>query len=126
MVLLAVDDGGTVAFDGWQITAMAIAVVIATLAGWAWMFHTLNQRPDLLTKLVASGVLLRMLALGFVLAAVTILGLSNRLSAEACTLLAGVSGYVLGGVRSARQDDSQPKEAQPQPPMNSGQSGGGT
>jgi hypothetical protein len=70
------------------------------------MLIALRHSPDTITKFVSPETVLRMYALAFVILAVTFLAAIDALSAEASTLLAAISGYVLGGIKLGHGKDS--------------------
>jgi len=77
-------------------------IIIAEISGvcvaWIALFWALRGQGTVLTKLFSEGFFLRMITVVFIVCAAGTLALGGRLSAELATILAGIAGFVLGGV----------------------------
>ena len=84
---------------------LAVAILISFAVCWSVPWIALRQREDALRRLVDKGNLLRLMTVAFVIGAALCLAVINRLSPEVSTLLAGVAGYVLGGIQKSPTED---------------------
>lgn len=79
---------------------LCFAVIGGLTIGWGVFIFLLSKKTEEFKSLFSDGLMLRMLAVIFIITATALLGIAEKLSAEASAILAGVAGYVLGGVRT--------------------------
>ncbi len=98
-----------------EITWVAFAAFIGFTICWVAMFVSLRKEPKMLRLLVSDGILLRVVTVVFVLFSVCVLAITEKLTPDVTAIMAGIAGYVLGGVgRAQKADESQePPKADP-------------
>jgi len=78
---------------------LVVALIGCFALCWGILFLSLRGRDEIMKVLLSEGNLLRMIAVGFIIASVGTLCLVGKLSGEvASAILSGVAGYVLGGI----------------------------
>jgi hypothetical protein len=67
-------------------------------ACWVVLLLVLRNSPEVIKSLFTESYFLRLLTVGFIVIATTLLGLVGKLTPELSTIFAGIAGFVLGGV----------------------------
>jgi hypothetical protein len=78
--------------SGNQVVVVISIALVSAVSGWISMFISLRKNDRSLFKIVANGVMVRLVAVGLIVFAVAILALTNTLKAEVSTLLSGIAG----------------------------------
>jgi hypothetical protein len=86
---------------------LCLAFTLGLVVCWVTIFVCLRNQPNTLEKLFSGGLFLRILTVLFIVCCAFGLELAGRMSPATGTILAGISGYVLGG---ARAEKKKPKE----------------
>ena len=75
-------------------------VILGFLMAWLGLMHYASKHKAAMLSLFEEGNLLRMVTVGFIIAAVSLLAVIDKLSAEVVSvILSGIAGYVLGGMK---------------------------
>lgn len=65
---------------------------------WGTVWISLRSQPEVLSTLIERGYLLRIVVVVFVVITSGFLALVGALTTEVSTMMAGIAGYVLGGI----------------------------
>ena len=96
-------------FTTQEFVYLCTAFIVGLVISWIAVFVCLRNQPKTLLALFADGLIIRILTVVFIVCCAFGLALVGRLSAEVSTILAGISGYVLGGAhaQNKRSDTDQ-------------------
>ena len=92
-------------------TVIIIGIIATAVVLWKATAAAGNLEPAIVSRLIGDGNALRLLTVLLVISAATFLGLSHKLDESLATLLAGIAGFVLGGMRrSENASQSGPRQ----------------
>ncbi len=87
-----------------QFSYISISVIIGLAFSWVGLFFFLRKQPEVLRSLFGEGIFLRMITVVFIITSASMLALADKLSSEVSTILAGIAGFVLGGLKSTKKN----------------------
>ena len=88
-----------------QFLYLMYACIAGLCIGWVSLFVSVRKQPEVLSKLFTQGYFLRMITVALIVVCVGVLVVVDKLNSEASTILAGIAGFVLGGMRNSKIND---------------------
>lgn len=85
---------------GQQYLYLWLSVIVGSVVAWGMAFLCMRSKPEVIGAIFTEGGYgLRILTVFFILIAGTMLAMGGKLSSEIAVILAGIAGYVLGGIQ---------------------------